>query len=127
MKLGEVAAECSVLDRGQHLVADPLVQRHAAAQRVATVDHPRRDERAGLALTECIHDLGQILGRVLPVAVQEDDIVVALLDGVEIPKLLVAAVSTIEGRARTVTLLKPSCSPAPRARSRMFGRSTSRR
>ena len=100
VELGEVAAEHPVLDRGQHLVADPLVNRHAAAQRLPALDHPRRDQRVRLPQLSWRHDLRQILGRVLPVPVKEDDVVVALLDRVQIAELLVAAVAPVERRAQ---------------------------
>ena len=105
------AAEHAVLDRGEHLVADPLVEGHAAAKRVEAVDHPRRDEGVGLLLAERAHDLGQVLRRVLAVAVEQHDVVEALPDRVEVAELLVAAVPAVERRAEYRTL-EPRRPPA---------------
>ena len=54
---------------------------------------------SGSTSPDAVHDLRQILGRVLAVAVQQDDEVEALLDRVQVAELLVAAVAAVEWSA----------------------------
>ena len=66
MELAEAGSEQTVLERGQDLVADELVERHPAPQRAARFEHSRAEHHVGRAGDERSDELGQRLGRVLP-------------------------------------------------------------
>ncbi len=84
-----------VLEGGEHLVAHPFVERHAAVERVLLVDHARTEDGVGVLFDERLEEDGQLFRRVLAVAVDEGDDVEALLDGVAVAELLVAAVALV--------------------------------
>ena len=88
-----------VLRRGEDAVADVLVQRHAPAPGRARVEHPRSEDGVALAVLEGGDDLVEDLGRVLAVAVQQDDDVEIVLDRPLVAGLLVAAVAEVAGLA----------------------------
>ena len=96
VKLAQPGAEQQVLEAGEDLVAHELVQRHAAAQGAAPVEHARAEHRLGLAARQYRHQVGQTLGRVLAVAVHQRHPVETVLDGVMEADLLVAAVALVD-------------------------------
>ena len=59
------------------------------------IEHPRAEHRVGLAVDDRRDDLVHHLRGVLPVAVEQDDDVPAVLDGVAVAGLLVAAVAEV--------------------------------
>jgi hypothetical protein len=69
MELRQATAEHPVLDRRQHLIPEPLVERHVATQGVHAIDHPRPDHSVCAAVAESVDDLRQVLRRVLAVPV----------------------------------------------------------
>ncbi len=95
VELAEVRPEQLVLEAAQDLVPDELVERHAAAEGASLGHHPGAEHGVGLAVAERAYEIGEALRRVLPVAVDERDVVEALLDRVVEPELLVAAVALV--------------------------------
>ena len=82
-------------DRRQHLVAGPLVSRHPAAARRTTSCEAAAERGATVD-----GEAGQrpdVLRRVLPVAVDHHDDVEAVVDGVSVAQLLVAAIALVDG------------------------------
>ncbi len=73
MELGQVGAENLVFECGEDAVARVLVQRHAALASVAGNHHPRAHDAVRAAVHEWCDDVGQALGRVLPVAMKHHD------------------------------------------------------
>ena len=96
VELAQSGAEQQVLEAGEDLVAHELVQRHAAAQGPAPVEHARAEHRLRLAAGQHRDQLGQTLGRVLAVAVHQRHPVEAVFDGVVESDLLVAAVALVD-------------------------------
>ena len=83
----------------QDPVADELVERHAAL-RAAPLIRMRDPNTASASPAEQRGDeVGERLGGVLPVAVEHDDDVQAVLDGQLVAGLLVAAVAQVAGLA----------------------------
>ena len=79
VELAETASEQPVLERAQDLVADELVERHAARARAALARAcasrtPHRPRRRASGRSR----VGQAFGRVLPVAVEQGDEVEAV-------------------------------------------------
>ena len=93
--LGQPDAGHGVLDRGQDAVADELVQRHAATARRAGVEHAGAEHGVGLAGEQRGDHLGEQLGGVLAVAVQQHDDVEVRVDRGAVAPLLVAAVAKV--------------------------------
>ena len=79
-KLAQVGSECGILEGRENAVADELVERHAALASRSLDDHPRVENGVALAVFERRDDLGQRFGGVLPIAVEEDDDVEAVID-----------------------------------------------
>ena len=67
------------------------------------LDHPRAEDRVGLAADERGDQVLDALGGVLAVAVQQDDDVEAVLDRPAVAGLLVAAVAEVALVRTTVT------------------------
>ena len=88
-----------VLDAGEHPVADVLVQRHPTLAGVAAGHHPGAEDHLGVAAHDRLDDIGQQLGGVLAVTVEQHDDVEAVLDGPAVAELLVAAVAEVAGLA----------------------------
>ena len=95
MKLREPGAEHPVLEIGQDLVADPFVERHAAGAGGAFVDHARTEDGFGFAVDQRPEEGGKFFRRVLAIAMDERDDVEAVIDGVAVAELLVAAVALV--------------------------------
>ncbi len=93
--LGQLDSRHGVLDRGEDPVADVLVHRHAAAPRAALDHHPGTEHGIGVVREQRRDHVGQQLGGVLPVAVQQHDDVEVLLDRRAVAPLLVAAVAEV--------------------------------
>ena len=89
------AAARGVLEAGEDAVADELVHRHAPGARLPAEQHARSEHRVGGAVEDRGEHLVHHLRRVLPVAVQQDDGVPAVLDRVAVAGLLVAAVAEV--------------------------------
>ena len=85
-----------VLGAGEDAVADELVQRHPTAASAARIEHARPEHGVDVPVVgERRQQVGHLLGRVLTVAVEEDDDVPTVVDGVAVPGLLVAAVAEV--------------------------------
>ena len=97
VELGERGAEDEILVGGESFITDPLVERHAALAGVAGGQHARAEDDVGGAVGERRKEIGQHLGGVLSVAVEEGDVVEALFDGVVVAEFLVAAVALVHG------------------------------
>ena len=95
MKLRELRAEHPVLETGQHLVADPFVERHAASARGPFVDHARAEDRVRFTGEKRREQRRQFFRRVLTVAVDERDDVEAVIDRVAVAELLIPAVALV--------------------------------
>ena len=97
VEFAQVSPEHAVFDSGEHLVAEPFVERHAAGEGVLFAQHAGAEHHIGIFVEDGGEDLGQEFWRVLTVAVKKDDGGEALLDGELIAKFLVAAVAEIFG------------------------------
>ncbi len=93
--LGQIGPGHGVLPLGENPVADELVERHAAAAGPALVEHARAEHHVGLAGLDRPDDVGEHLGRVLPVAVEQDHDVEPGLDGPAVARLLIAPVAEV--------------------------------
>ena len=89
----------AVLEAGQDLVADVLVERHPAAARAAGGEHPRPEHDVRPAVEQRGDHLRQHLRRVLAVAVEEHGDVAAVLGQPAVAELLVAAVAEVPALA----------------------------
>ena len=96
----ELAERCAqhdpVLEPAQDAIADELVERHAAAQGAALLEHARSEHGIGFAVAQRPHEIGKAFRRVLAVAVHERDEVEAAFDGEVVADLLVAAVALVD-------------------------------
>ena len=97
--LRERRAGGDVLDPGEDLVADVLVERHAAPAGGPLVEHAGAEHRVGLAPFERGHHVRQRLGCVLPVGVEHHHDVEVVVDRPVVAGLLVAAVAQVAGVA----------------------------
>ena len=97
VELGERGAEDEILVGGEGFITDPLIEGHAALAGVAGGQHARAQHDVGGAVGERRKEIGQHLGGVLSVAVEEGDVVEALFDGVVVAEFLVAAVALVHG------------------------------
>ena len=97
--LRERRAGGHVLDPGEDLVADVLVERHAATAGGPLVEHAGAEHRVGLAAFERGHHRRQGLGGVLTVGVEHHHDVEVLVDRPVVAGLLVAAVAQVAGVA----------------------------
>ena len=97
MEFAEARLQDAVLIPGEDLVADEFVERHPTPERVFPHEHPRAEDDVGLVARERCDHVGEHLGRVLAVAVDEHDDVKAVLDRVVVAELLVAAVALVHG------------------------------
>ena len=68
--LRQVSAHHRVLEPREDAVPDELVERHAASAGIALLHHARPEHRVALAVDDRRHDVGQLLGGVLTVAVE---------------------------------------------------------
>jgi len=100
MELGELGAEHGVLERGEDPVADELVERHPALERAEAGHHPAAEHCVGGSLEQGLEETGELLGRVLPIAVDHRHHVEALGDGVGVADLLVSPVTLVVGVAK---------------------------
>ena len=96
VELGEPGAQQRVLHSGEESVADVLVERHPPAQRAERRHHPAAEHRVGAALLQRREQPRHLLGRVLAVAVEQDDDVEPALDRERVADLLVAAVALVQ-------------------------------
>ena len=95
VELGQLGAQGGILEAGQDPVAHVLVERHPAPA-CRSLDHdPGAEDGVRLPGQQRGHDLGERLGRILPVAVEHDHDVEAVLDGQVVPGLLVAPVAQV--------------------------------
>ena len=99
VELREVRAEHRVLERGQHAIADVLVERHPAAERRGALPHPRAEHRVRAPEGERLDHRVELLRRVLAVAVHHHHVVEPLGEGVGVADLLIAAVPAVEAIA----------------------------
>src|SRR5262245_60067196 len=81
MHLRHLRAQDQVLHPRQNPVADPFVQRHPAFDSVERIDKTTAEDSVSSVLIRR-QNKGESLGRILAVAVQKDDDVKALFDGV---------------------------------------------
>jgi len=95
VELREARAEARVLEPGEDAVAHVLVARHAAAQGLTGAQHPRPEHGVALVALEGADQVGEALGRILPVTVEQDHDVEAVLDGHAVARLLVAPVAQV--------------------------------
>ena len=93
--LAEVESGHGVLDAREDLVADELVERHAALAGVALDDHPGAEDRVCIAGQQRGHQVLDALRRVLAVGVQQHHHVQSPFDGPAVAGLLVAAVPEV--------------------------------
>ena len=98
MELGQRRPENAILEPRQNLVANPFVSRHSAGARRAFIDHARAEDRFGLAGQQRLQQIRQFFGGVLAIAVHEGHDVEAMIDGVAVAELLVAAVPLVHRR-----------------------------
>ncbi len=95
MELGEPRPEQEVLGGAEQLVADELVQRHAALQRAKAGHHAAAEDRIGLAIAQRLNQPRQLFRRVLPVAVNHGDVVEPLGNREGVTDFLIAAVTLV--------------------------------
>ena len=84
-----------ILDAAEDAVAHELVERHAALDRAEPGHHPAAEDGVGASVAQRCDQIGQLLGRVLAVAVHHRDEVEPLADGEGVADLLVAAVALV--------------------------------
>ena len=95
VKLAQRRAEHDVLVTREHLVADPFIHRHPARERVLLFDHPRAKHRIRLTFNQRLDQRGQLLRRILAVAVDERHDVKSVVDRVTVAELLIPAIALI--------------------------------
>jgi hypothetical protein len=95
VELVQAHAGEAVLQAGQHDVAEELVARHAALERVGLVDHARAQDHVGAVVDERGEHLGEDFGGILAIGMQHDDDIHAAVDGVLEADLLVAAIALV--------------------------------
>ena len=100
MPLGEMRTCDRILQRGQRLVADKLVERHAAGARPTRIEHPRSEHRVGRVVFDRRDELRKTLGGVLPIPVEQHHDVELVGDRPAIAQLLIPAVAEVLGRAQ---------------------------
>jgi hypothetical protein len=93
--LAQVEPGQPVLESGEDLVADELVERHPTLPGGAGTHHPRAEDCVRLAGEQRCHDALDDLRRVLAVAVQQDDDIEAVTDRPLVAGLLVPAVPEV--------------------------------
>ena len=93
----ELHARHEVLPERENLVADELVFRHSPGECTTLREHPRSEDDIGTSVDDRLDHRRQVLGCVLPVAVQQHDDVDAVVDHPPVARLLVAAVSEVHG------------------------------
>ena len=77
------------------LLPDQLIERHAAFTRAGGGEHSRTEHRRRAAGPQRFEQSGQAFRRILAVAMDERDKIVAVLERVMISKFLVSAISLI--------------------------------
>ena len=97
VEFGQLGAEGGVLESGQDPVPHILVERHPARRRRALDHDAGAEDGVGFSGQQRCHDVGQRLRRILPVPVQHDHDVEAVLDGQVVSGLLIAAVAQVFG------------------------------
>jgi hypothetical protein len=97
VELRQARTQHPVLEPGEDLVADELVERHAAAPRRAGDQHPRAEHRVSGAIKERPEQVGDAFRGVLAVPVQQHHEVEPVADRVGVAEFLVAAVALVAG------------------------------
>lgn len=105
VELAHVHAGKGILDPGEEDVGDELVLGHAAGEGVAAVYHARADDDVGILLDEGTEHIGEELGGVLSIAMEHDDGVETVVDGILVAELLIAAVAAIGAVAEDLELV----------------------
>ncbi len=93
--LRQIEARQRVLRGAEDPVADVLVERHAALSCSTALHHARTEHGVGVAVHDRLDDVAHALGRVLTVAVEEYHDIPAVVEGIQVTGLLVAAVAEI--------------------------------
>ena len=96
VKFGEIETQRSILEHGQDAIADVFIRRHPAFNRTAVgAHHARSEHRAGLTLHNRVIQMRKNFRRILPVAMQQDHNIEALIDEILVAGLLIPAVSQV--------------------------------
>ncbi len=96
VEFGKVQTERTVLKERKDLVADELIERHAALQRAAEVLHHARAEYGiGLPGHQRVVHVGENLRRILAVTVEQDHDIEALVHEVLVAENLIAAIAPV--------------------------------
>ena len=97
VELAQCGSQHPVLEPGQDPVAGEFVQGHAATQGGGAFDHPRSEHGVGFAVAQRSDEIGQTLGRVLSIAMQQRHEIEPAFDGEVVADLLVPPVPLVHG------------------------------